>query len=155
MTVLQAIVLGAIQGITEFLPISSSAHLVLVPHWLGWSFDSQIQFTVDILLHLGTLVAVIAYFRQDIKVIILALLIGLWKRNPLENDNAKLGWLILLATIPAGLIGVTFKEFFVDMLDNPRGVAALLLVTALVIICLLYTSPSPRDVEESRMPSSA
>lgn len=134
MTVLQAIVLGAIQGITEFLPISSSAHLVLVPHWLGWSFDSQIQFTVDILLHLGTLVAVIAYFRQDIKVIILALLIGLWKRNPLENDNAKLGWLILLATIPAGLIGVTFKEFFVDMLDNPRGVAALLLVTALVII---------------------
>ena len=76
MTVLQAIVLGAIQGITEFLPISSSAHLVLVPHWLGWSFDSQIQFTVDILLHLGTLVAVIAYFRQDIKVIILALLIG-------------------------------------------------------------------------------
>ena len=102
MTVLQAIVLGAIQGITEFLPISSSAHLVLVPHWLGWSFDSQIQFTVDILLHLGTLVAVISYFRQDIKVIILALLIGLWKRNPLENDNAKLGWLILLATIPAG-----------------------------------------------------
>ena len=66
MTVLQAIVLGAIQGITEFLPISSSAHLVLVPHWLGWSFDSQIQFTVDILLHLGTLVAVIGYFRQDI-----------------------------------------------------------------------------------------
>ena len=89
-----------------------------MPHWLGWSFDSQIQFTVDILLHLGTLVAVIAYFRHDIKVIILALLIGLWKRNPLENDNAKLGWLILLATIPAGLIGVTFKEFFVDMLDN-------------------------------------
>mgnify|MGYP003306973172 FL=1 len=76
MTVLQAIVLGAIQGITEFLPISSSAHLVLVPHWLGWSFDSQIQFTVDILLHLGTLVAVIAYFRQDIKVIILQIILG-------------------------------------------------------------------------------
>ena len=116
-----------------------------MPHWLGWSFDSQIQFTVDILLHLGTLVAVIAYFRQDIKVIILALLIGLWKRNPLENDNAKLGWLILLATIPAGLIGVTFKEFFVDMLDNPRGVAALLLVTALVIIGAERYSPNVRN----------
>ena len=145
MTVLQAIVLGAIQGITEFLPISSSAHLVLVPHWLGWSFDSQIQFTVDILLHLGTLVAVIIYFRQDIKVIILAFLRGLWKRNPLENDNAKLGWLILLATIPAGLVGVTFKEFFLDMLDKPRGVSALLLVTALVIIAAELYSPKVRN----------
>ena len=111
MTVLQAIALGVIQGITEFLPVSSSAHLVLVPHWLGWSFDSQIQFTVDILLHLGTLVAVIIYFRQDIKAIMLALLTGLWNRNPLANDKAKLGWLILFATIPAGLIQRVFPRY--------------------------------------------
>ena len=144
MTVLQAIALGVIQGITEFLPISSSAHLVLVPHWLGWSFDSQIQFTVDILLHLGTLVAVIIYFRQDIKAIMLALLTGLWNRNPLANNKAKLGWLILVATIPAGLIGVIFKGFFLDMLDNPRGVAALLMVTALVIVAAELYAPKVR-----------
>ena len=146
MTVLQAISLGIIQGITEFLPISSSAHLVLVPHWLGWSFDTQLEFTVDILLHLGTLVAVITYFWQDIKAIIYSLLVGLWNRKSLEDDNAKLGWLIVIATIPAGVIGVGLKGFYLEMLDNPRGVAALLLVTALVIIaselysCLLYTS---------------
>ncbi len=144
MTVLQAISLGIIQGITEFLPISSSAHLVLVPHWLGWSFDTQLEFTVDILLHLGTLVAVITYFWQDIKAIIYSLLVGLWNRKSLEDDNAKIGWLIVIATIPAGVIGVGLKGFYLEMLDNPRGVAALLLVTALVIIASELYSPKIR-----------
>ena len=144
MTVLQAILLGIVQGITEFLPISSSAHLVLVPHWLGWSFDTQLEFTVDILLHLGTLVAVITYFWQDIKAIILSLLVGLWNRKPLEGDNAKLGWLIVIATIPAGVIGVGLKGFYLEMLDNPRGVAVLLLVTALVIVASELYSPKIR-----------
>ena len=117
MTVLQAIALGIIQGITEFLPISSSAHLVLVPHWLGWSFDPQLEFTVDILLHIGTLVAVIIYFRQDVKTILLALLAGIWNRKPFESNKSKIGWLILLATIPAGLVGMGAKEFFLGMID--------------------------------------
>lgn len=144
MTILQGVALGIIQGITEFLPISSSAHLVLIPHWLGWSFDSQLEFTFDILLHLGTLVAVITCFWQDIRVILLAFLAGMWNRKPFENDNAKIGWLIVLATIPAGLVGIVAKEFFLDMLDNPRGVAALLLVTAFVIIAAESYTPSIR-----------
>ena len=111
MTVLQAVALGIIQGITEFLPISSSAHLVLIPHWLGWSFDPQLEFTVDILLHLGTVVAVITYFWQDLREILSALLAGMWNRKPFESDNAKIGWLIVLATIPAGLVGIAAKEF--------------------------------------------
>lgn len=144
MTVLQAVALGIIQGITEFLPISSSAHLVLIPHWLGWSFDPQLEFTVDILLHLGTVVAVITYFWQDLREILSALLAGMWNRKPFESDNAKIGWLIVLATIPAGLVGIAAKEFFLAMLENPRGVAALLLFTAFVIIAAESYTPSNR-----------
>ncbi len=59
MTVLQAVLLGIVQGVTEFLPISSSAHLVLLPHWLGWSFDPQLAFTFDVLVQLATPLAVV------------------------------------------------------------------------------------------------
>ncbi len=144
MTILQAIALGIIQGITEFLPVSSSAHLVLVPHWLGWSFDPQLEFTVDILLHIGTLVAVIIYFRQDVKTILLAFLAGMWNRKPFESNKSKIGWLILLATIPAGLVGIVAKEFFLGMINNHRTIASLLLVTAFVIIVAESFTPNIR-----------
>ncbi len=134
MTVLQAVLLGIVQGVTEFLPISSSAHLVLLPHWLGWSFDPQLAFAFDVLVQLGTAMAVVAYFRGEIQAIIVATVRGLWRRTPFESKNARLGWLLLLATVPAALAGLLFKDFFESTFDKPRGVAALLLATALLLV---------------------
>ncbi|HJL70041.1 MAG TPA: undecaprenyl-diphosphate phosphatase, partial [Anaerolineales bacterium] len=82
MTVLQAVLLGIVQGVTEFLPVSSSAHLVLLPHWLGWSFDPQLEFAFDVLVQLGTILAVILYFRGEIQTIAMATLGGLMRWEP-------------------------------------------------------------------------
>lgn len=67
MTILQAMVLGAVQGVTEFLPISSTAHLALLPYWLGWNLDREIVFLFGVLVQLGTLAAVAVYFFRDLK----------------------------------------------------------------------------------------
>ena len=134
MTFYQAVFLGILQGLTEFLPISSSAHLVLLPHWLGWSFDSQLILPFGVLVHMGTLLAVVVYFRRDIKTITVATLRGMWRRKPLESENARLGYILMLATVPAAFAGMLFKDFIEKWFDNPRGVSALLLVTALLLL---------------------
>ncbi len=134
MTFFQAVVLGIVQGVTEFLPISSSAHLVLLPHWLGWSLDSRLVFVFDVLVQLGTILAVVVYFRSEIEAITVATLRGLWRRTPFESEDARMGLLLLLATVPATLAGLLFKDFFEEWFHNPRGVAALLLATALLLV---------------------
>ncbi|MCH2539134.1 MAG: undecaprenyl-diphosphatase UppP [Anaerolineales bacterium] len=134
MSVFQAVFLGIVQGLTEFLPISSSAHLVLLPHWLGWSFDSQLILTFDVFVHMGTLLAVVVYFRRDIGAITVATWRGIWRRTPLANKNARLGYIIVLATAPAAFAGMLLKDFFEKWFDNPRGVSALLLATALLLL---------------------
>ena len=134
MTFLQAVLLGIVQGVTEFLPISSSAHLVLLPHWLGWSFDPQLEFAFDVLVQLGTILAVILYFRGEIQTIAMATLGGLMRWEPFESEQARLGWLLLLATLPAALAGLLFQGFFEQWFHNPRGVSALLLATAFLLL---------------------
>ncbi|SVE30548.1 uncharacterized protein METZ01_LOCUS483402, partial [marine metagenome] len=128
------VVLGIVQGVTEFLPISSSAHLVLLPHWLGWSLDPRLVFVFDVLVQLGTILAVVVYFRSEIEAITVATLRGLWRRTPFESEDARMGLLLLLATVPATLAGLLFKDFFEEWFHNPRGVAALLLATALLLV---------------------
>ncbi len=133
MTVLQAVVLGIVQGVTEFLPISSSAHLVMLAHWMGWSFEPHLEFAFDVLVHLGTMLAVVAYFRREIFAIIVAMLRGLRQQHPSESANARLGWMLLLATVPAAITGLMFKVSFEEWFHNPRVVGALLLATALLL----------------------
>ena len=101
----QAIILAIVQGIVEFLPISSSAHLILVPELLGWE-DQGLAF--DVAVHVGTLVAVVAFLRKEITAIVPAWLGG-WKSRQWNSDG-QLGWLIILATIPVGIIGLLFKD---------------------------------------------
>ena len=106
MTFLQSIILGIVQGLTEFLPVSSSAHLVLVPYLLNWSLDPQVAFAFDVLVQLGTLGAVIIYFWKDLLNMLRAWINGLRSRQPFSEPDSRLAWLILLATIPAGLAGL-------------------------------------------------
>ena len=131
MSIIEAILLGIIQGATEFLPISSSGHLVLLP--------SIVQITPpDLaligLVHLGTLLAVLVYFRRDLWGIITAVLHGLLHRQPFATTEARLGWLILLGSIPAAAIGFLFEDFFDEAFGQPTWAAFFLLVTSALLI---------------------
>lgn len=133
MTLIQAIILGIIQGLTEFLPISSSAHLVITPYLLGWDIPAQAEFVFDVLVQMGTLLAVIAYFWKDILDIITGFLSALRQGKPFENPSARLGWYIILATLPAVLLGLLVKDKVEQAFDSPNAVALFLLLTALLL----------------------
>ena len=120
MTILHAIVLGIIQGLTEFLPVSSSGHLVFVPAFLGWS-DQGLSF--DVVVHLGSLLAVLIYFREKIWGIISSL----WKRNAEAKLNRILGFLLLLSIFPAGLVGL-FAEEWIETIFRSTTVVAITLI---------------------------
>lgn len=134
MTLLQAIVLGIVQGLTEFLPISSSAHLVLVPYLLNWSIPEEPAFIFDVLVQVATLVAVIVYFWKDLVVILRAWLQGLAQRRPFTDAASRMGWYILLATLPAGLIGLALKDLVEQAFASPVAVAGFLLLTAALLV---------------------
>ncbi|OIO17280.1 undecaprenyl-diphosphatase UppP [Candidatus Kuenenbacteria bacterium CG11_big_fil_rev_8_21_14_0_20_37_9] len=106
MSITQSVILGLIQGITEFLPISSSGHLILVPKFFNWPNHSL---TFDAILHLGTALAIIFALRQDIWLIIRGLIIK--NKGETRKENLKSFWMIVLAVIPAGLIGFLFNNW--------------------------------------------
>ncbi len=116
---LQAIFLAVLQGVVEFLPISSSGHLVLVPALLGWG-DQGLGF--DIAVHFGTLLAVLWYFHGDLKSLTVAWAASL--RGGGLSADARLAWGVLLGTIPLGLGGIAVGLWFSDMLRTPAVIAA-------------------------------
>ncbi len=122
MTLLQIIVLAIVQGMTEFLPISSSGHLVLAPALLGWD-DQGLAF--DVAVHVGTLAAVVWYFRAELTRITVAFFTQ-W--SPGADDarrmHARLAWFIVIGTIPVGLVGVLGKDFIETQLRSPAIIAA-------------------------------
>lgn len=124
----QAIVLAIVQGIVEFLPISSSAHLILVPELLGWD-DQGLAF--DVAVHVGTLIAVVAFLRKEISLIIPAWLTG-WT-NQKWDANGQIGWLIIIATIPVGLVGLAFKDYIELNLRSGLVIAGSTLVFGLLL----------------------
>src|SRR3990172_8398843 len=131
MSLIQAFVLGVVQGPPEFIPVSSSAHLVLVPWLLNWPAPS---FAFDVLVQWGTLLAVVVYFWRDLIAIARAAIRDLLKGKPVESAEAKLGWLIVLATIPAVALGLAFKDFFESVFGNPRFIAGMLIGTAAILV---------------------
>ena len=134
MTYFQAIILGIVQGITEFLPISSSAHLVLVPYILKWEIPPSQVFPFDVLVQIGTLLAVLIYFRKDLWEIIDAVLSGLRDRQPFSTPQARLGWYLVLASFPAGIAGLFLKKVIERTFSDPRASAGFLLITAALLV---------------------
>jgi undecaprenyl-diphosphatase len=104
---LAAFILGIIQGLTEFLPISSSAHLLLVPWFLGWDPEG-IDF--DVALHVGTALSIIAFFWKDWLLLAREMIIGLKERSPLGNSHRKLAWFLVVGTIPALILGLSLEK---------------------------------------------
>jgi len=90
-TIIQAIILGIVQGVTEFLPISSSGHLVIVPYLLGWQIPETQIFPFDVLVQIGTLIAVIIYYWKDIIEIGKSMLVGIKEKNPFKTIPARIG----------------------------------------------------------------
>ncbi len=128
------------QGLTEFFPISSSAHLVLVPHFLKWAIPPLL---FDVALHAGTLIAVLVFFWEDI--------------IKLFTSDRRLFLLLLVACVPTGVIGFLFKGFFESLFENPKGVSALLLVTGLLLFIASRkqsTVHSPQSTAEEKNPST-
>ena len=105
---IQALVMGIIQGLTEFLPISSTAHLRIIPHLLDWR-DPGTEFSA--VVQLGTLLAVILYFWNDVVSLSRAAIVSLWNRKLFETADSKLAWSIAAGTIPVVIVGLGFKDF--------------------------------------------
>jgi undecaprenyl-diphosphatase len=117
-TIEQILVLALVQGLTEFLPVSSSAHLILLPELLGWS-DQGLAF--DVAVHVGTLLAVLTYFRTDI-----ALLLSDWLKSLRQRalvGQSALAWGVLIGTVPVGLVGITCGELVEQYLRSPVVIA--------------------------------
>lgn len=126
----QALVLGIVQGLTEFLPVSSSAHLVLVPWALGWDVKPEAAFVFDVLVQLGTLVAVVVYFWPDLMHMLRSTLRAAIARRWTGDADLRLTWLVVLGTIPAVAAGLLLKPVVEAAFANPAAVSAFLLVTA-------------------------
>ncbi|MCP4357714.1 MAG: undecaprenyl-diphosphatase UppP [Chloroflexi bacterium] len=146
MTIFEALILGIIQGATEFLPISSSGHLVILPILFKMP---PADLTLVGVLHLGSLIAVLLYFRRDLGGIITAVISGLQQRDPLGTTNARLGWLIVVGTIPAIIPGALLKKPLEALFTSPQGAAFFLLVTAALLIIgerILSGDKAPADM---------
>jgi len=130
MPLYQAIVLAIIQGFTEFLPVSSTAHLTIIPDLLGWK-DPGLSF--DVALHLGTLVAVLVYFFRDwVQVILNGIGISYRGAHPDENSRSLL-WLLVVGTIPAALAGLKFEKYADQALRTPYIIGGAMIVFGLLM----------------------
>lgn len=134
MPIYQAIILGIVQGLSEFLPISSSGHLLLVPWFAGWEeLDPSVKKSFDVALHLGTLVAVVGYFWSDVKTYVVEGTKLVFARKQPATTEGRLAWLFVLATIPAALVGA----FFEDQIDNRLGTPLIIGISLIVFGVLL------------------
>ena len=134
MTIFQSIVLGIIQGASEFLPISSSGHLVLAPYLFGWEISVEEAFIFDVLVQVATLSAVLVFYWKDLVLILRAVIDGIISKSPFRDSLARLGWYLILATIPAGIIAILFKDTFEKSFSNPRAASYFLLGTSILLI---------------------
>lgn len=132
MPIIHAIILGLIQGLTEFLPISSSGHLTVVPQILGWNeLSPSVEKTFDVSLHAGTLIGAIAYLHKDV----LRIINSLWKwvRTRNMDEHAKLGLFLLITCIPGALLGALFESVISENLGKPGLVTTMLIVFGIVL----------------------
>ena len=145
----QAFVLGIVQGLTELLPVSSSGHLILVP-WVGeWTYLEQhdaFNQTFDVALHLGTLVAVVAYFRHDIADLAAALT-GSIARRRIRTPVERTAWVVAVATVPAALVGAVGESLIAKHLGEPWQIAILLAVFG-GVLWLADRRPERKSMDE-------
>ena len=137
MSILHAIVLGIVQGLTEFLPISSSGHLVIVPWLFGWNDFENMATTArafDTALHLGTLVAVLIYLRKDLIIYISHGSQLIFNRKQPATQAGRRAWLLVLSAVPAGIVGAAFEDKITEKLGSPALISVSLIIFGVVLI---------------------
>jgi len=135
-SILHAIILGIVQGLSEFLPISSSGHLILIPELFGWNEltrDPSLNKTFDVALHMGTLIAAVWYFRRDVWKYFLAGLQTIRQRSVRTTDE-RLAWLLVLSAIPGAIVGALFASTIEDELGDPILIGVMLIVFGFVLL---------------------
>ena len=147
--IVQAIVLGIVQGLTEFLPVSSTAHLIIIPFLLGWK-DPGLTF--DVALHLGTLIAVVVYFRKDIILLIKGFIEFFTKKN--DDIYQKLSIYIFLSTIPAGICGILFEKKIETVLRSPFVIVINLIGLGIILWAVDYLCKSNKKIENMKFPEA-
>jgi undecaprenyl-diphosphatase len=148
MSIFQALVLGIVQGLTEYIPVSSTANLILIPWLLGWNFSPETKVVFDILVQWGTLVGVIIYFWHDIVQILRAVFSGLAQRRPFGTFDARLGWLVVVATIPAVLAGVLIKKYLVQLYEMYILISIVLMLGGVLMLAAERFGKRTRDLKQ-------
>jgi undecaprenyl-diphosphatase len=131
MDLLEAAILGIVQGATEYLPVSSSGHLVLAPNLLGWK---KAPFVFDVLVQLGTLLGLFVYYWRELWDVAAAMVRGVLEKKPFGTKEAVYGWMVGLATIPAGAAGLLVEDYVEDAFSSVRAAMGFLLLTALLLV---------------------
>ena len=149
---IQALVMGIVQGLTEFLPVSSSGHLIVVPFLAGWddAFITSLAFSV--MLHLGTLVALLVYFRAEWLRLIPAGLTALRERSLADDPDRRLAWLLIAATIPAALVGLVFNDLIEGSFRQVGLVAFTLVLGGVLLFVADRFGAKSRGVEDLTFP---
>lgn len=145
MSLLEAIVLGLVQGITEFLPISSTAHLRIAPALLGWE-DPGAAFSA--VIQLGTVAAVVLYFRRDLVRLGEALAGSLSRRSPLESPESRRAWFVVVGTVPVSVVGLLFKDAVESQLRSLHVIATSLVVLGIVLYVVERRASHRRTLQE-------
>jgi len=154
-TLLQAIILGIVQGLTEFLPISSSAHLILVPEVLGWQDPFINSAAFDVMLHMGTLAALLAYFWRDLWRYFVAFLATLRDRGIDGDPDRKIAVLLAISVVPAALIGVLLESFIDTFFRaEPLYVCGLLVVGALILYAADHLARHIKKMQDLSFPEA-
>lgn len=138
MPLVHALVLGIVQGLAEFLPISSSGHLELVPWLFGWDDfgdDAQLENAFDVALHLGTTIGAAAYLWSDVRRLTIAGLAPLFTRRPLGHDG-RTAWYFVLSAVPAGILAIAFEPVLLDIAEQIWVIAVCLIVFGLVLLAI-------------------
>jgi undecaprenyl-diphosphatase len=147
-SILQAIVLGLTQGATEYAPVSSSGHLILVPWLFDWSIvqNEALNKTFDVALHMGTLLGALIYFRRDVVRYLRAWLASVGARSIRDTDE-RIAWALVIGTVPGAIAGALFESTIEDKLGQPWLIAAMLAVFGVVLWAVDRRSRSDRDLE--------
>ena len=151
MSILQAIVLGIVQGVTEFAPISSSGHLILVPWALGWNIvnDPALNKSFDVALHMGTFIGAVIYFRQDLWHYIKAF-VGSIAQRQIRTSDERLAWALVVGTIPGMIVGAAFESTIEEKLGQPVLIAVMLAVLGVVLYVVDRVARQDRGLDSIR-----